>query len=210
MDEPFFNRAVSLGCAATAGLASWAERLLAPRRVDSTLLVFDRCRAAERLLASGYRQTDTMYVLRSKESTEEGGGDAEVVTTSSHERWTAGYLRAFYGDETLAPVVGPLVTKLLKTNAATLLESSVGGETAGVLAIFRTRGLAGVYCVGTVPEHRRQGVATGLVARARRMATEEGRILILQTLESDGALEFYLQRGFEVTHTKRVLEKKLK
>ena len=78
------------------------------------------------------------------------------------------------------------------------------------MAMFRTRGIAGAYCVGTVPEFRKKGVATALLARARQIATEEGRSLILQTLNSDGVLQFYLRRGFEVIYSKKVLTRKLK
>ena len=78
------------------------------------------------------------------------------------------------------------------------------------MAMFRTRGIVGAYCVGTVPEFRKKGVATALLARARQIATEEGRSLILQTLNSDGVLQFYLRRGFEVIYSKKVLTRKLK
>jgi GNAT superfamily N-acetyltransferase len=172
-----------------------------------TFLVFDSCSAAKKLVDSGYRQTDTQSVLFSKSPVEMGGMKQGVVLATQPQAWAAAYLRSFYGDEGLAGVVGPIVASLLKTKAATLLESRVEGKVAGVLALYRTPGVVGAYCVGTVPEHRREGVATGLLAAARRTAEAEGRVLILQTLESEGALQFYLHRGFELMYSKLVLEK---
>ncbi|MDG7033625.1 MAG: GNAT family N-acetyltransferase [Nitrososphaerota archaeon] len=104
----------------------------------------------------------------------------------------------------------PIVASLSQSRAVTLLESRADDEVTGVLAIFRTKGIAGVYCVGTTPEHRREGVATSLLSKAKEIADSEGRALVLQTLKSDGVLNFYLDRGFEPLYTKAVLEKRLK
>ena len=74
--------------------------------------------------------------------------------------------------------------------------------------MFRTPGVIGAYCVGTVPEYRGRGVATGLLEKAKEVADSEGNALVLQTLASDGVLGFYVERGFEVMYAKRMLEKK--
>ncbi|HME19378.1 MAG TPA: GNAT family N-acetyltransferase, partial [Nitrososphaerales archaeon] len=137
-----------------------------------------------------------------------GDDGRQKVTASTEARaWTVAYLRSFYGSEELAGVVGPIVSSLLQSRNVTLLEARVRGDTAGVLALFRTPMIAGAYCVGTVPEHRRRGIATALLAKARQIADSEGRVLVLQTLTSEGGAEFYLGRGFEKIHAKRVLEK---
>ena len=205
--EPFFNRAGSLVCRGVVGTAPWAERCLSHLDMSPTFLVFDSCAAARALQTSGYRHADTMTVLVSKGHIGEGGRGQVVGPATSPEGWTGAYLSAFYGSEELAGVVSPIVASLLKASAVTLLESKVKGETAGVLALFRTSGIIGAYCVGTVPRYRKKGVATGLLAKARQIAETEGRALVLQTLRSDGALQFYLDRGFEVAYSKLVLEK---
>jgi GNAT superfamily N-acetyltransferase len=205
--EPFFNRGGSLSCGGMAGAAAWAEGVLSPSGTGCTLFVLDSCSAAKKLAASGYRRVDVQSVLFSKGQVGKGGREQEIAATTHPEAWTAAYLRSFYGDEDLAGVVDPIVVSLMKTKAATLLESRAGGKTVGVLALYRTPGLVGAYCVGTVPEHRREGVATGLLAEARRIADGERRTLILQTLASDGALQFYLRRGFGLMYSKLVLEK---
>lgn len=174
--------------------------------MSSTFLAFESCKSADTLLAAGYRPVDTMTVLLSKGPI--GGDGLQKVTASTEARaWTAAYLHSFYGNEELADIVGPIVSSLLQSRGVTLLEARVKGDTAGVLALFRTPRIAGAYCMGTVPEHRRRGIATALLAKARQIADSEGRILVLQALTSDGALEFYLGRGFEKMHAKRVLEK---
>jgi len=174
--------------------------------MSSTFLAFESCKSADSLLAAGYRPVDVMTVLLSKAPIGDDG--RQKVTASTEARaWTVAYLRSFYGSEELAGVVGPIVSSLLQSRNVTLLEARVRGDTAGVLALFRTPMIAGAYCVGTVPEHRRRGIATALLAKARQIADSEGRVLVLQTLTSEGGAEFYLGRGFEKIHAKRVLEK---
>lgn len=133
--------------------------------------------------------------------------DSAVVTSSDALPWTAAYLRSFYGNEELSERVTPIIARVSHAKSVTLLESRAKGETAAVMALFRTPGVMGAYCVGTVPGHRREGVATGLLAEAAEIAAAEGRPMILQTLESEGALSFYLKRGYEPLYSKLVLEK---
>ncbi|MDE1857747.1 MAG: GNAT family N-acetyltransferase [Thaumarchaeota archaeon] len=189
------------------GTSRWAERYFARSGTAPTFVVFASCRGADALAASGYSKVDVMKVMISTAPIE---GAGEVTTTSSPGEWTAAYLRAFYGNEEMTRTVKPIVASLLRDRAVTLLEQKVEGETMGVLALFRTPGLMGVYCVGTVPEHRKQGVATSLLAKARRMAESERRGLILQSLASEGATQLYLDNGFEVMYEKLILEKRLK
>lgn len=209
LKEPFFNRAGALACRAVAGALPWAERILRATGADSTFMLFEGCASARRLMESGYRKTDTMAVLAalpSKDKGEEGG----VRVAKDPDTWVSAYLRSFYGDEELAGAVLPVVSSIGHSRASTLLESREGGETTGVLALHRTPGILGAYCVGTVPEFRKRGVATALLARAGKIASEEGRTLLLQTLASDGALPFYQHRGFQLMHSKLVLVRRLK
>ena len=204
--EGFFNRGGSLNCGSLLGTASWAEGKFARRGVVATMSAFESCEAVRALLRAGYRQVDEMAVLVSKGGVPDASSGSVAVSRNPRS-WTWAYLRSFYGDTALSDAVGPLVMSLSKSRQVTLLESRVNGDTAGVAALFKTPGVAGVYCVGTVPEHRREGVATGLIARAREMSESEGRTMVLQTLKSDGVSGFYFKRGFEKIYSKLLLEK---
>ncbi len=207
--EPFFNRACILDCRGAGATIAWAEDRLIARGMVPIVTIFDSCTgAATGLGASGYRSADTMTVLLSRGL----GKSASAAQVTINERpdtdsWTRAYLEAFYGDQELAPHVTPIVARLQKLKAVTLLEAMTGDETAGVLAIFRTEGMAGVYCVGTTSEHRRMGVAGTLLSRAKDIAGAEGRLLFLQSLASDGTLRYYLERGFRATYSKQLLSR---
>ena len=106
----------------------------------------------------------------------------------------------------LSPTVG-IARRLVEKRSTTLLEAKLDGAVAGVMAIFRTPSLAGIYCVGTVPRFRRRGVAGSLLRRASEIATAESRLMMLQTLRSDRVEEFYKKRGFTRLYQKCFMEK---
>lgn len=207
--EPFFNRAGTVTCAGVGRTAAWAERELAPLGMDSTVTIFDSCAHAARALAdSGYNPVDSMAVLISRGPIRADNPlRASITSSPSADSWSRTYLEAFYGEQKLAPLIVPTARHLLNLGAVTLMEARVGGRAAGVLALFRSRGLAGAYCVGTVPEHRRRGVAALLLSRARAIADAEGRQLVLQSLASDGTEHYYLERGFVRLYCKMMLTK---
>ena len=180
---------------------------MSDKGMGTTILAFDSCGVGP-LLSAGYSKTDEMTVPHSTKPIPAPGAQHPISSSSDPREWTLAYLQSFYGGEDLARVIQPKVASLMGSKGVTLLQARVGGETAGVSALFRTRGLMGVYCVGTVPKFRRQGVATALLVRAKEIAASEGRALVLQTLASDGAVAFYRARGFARLYSKVVLEKK--
>lgn len=209
LPEPFFNRAGALTCKGGMRAARWAERAFSRAGINPTVTIFESCRATSSLLSSGYTMVDRMSVFESKGPVADGGGEARTVASGDPKRWADAYLDSFYGGRALEGVVTSIAARLLEDKGATLFESSVNGTAAGVMALFRTPGLLGLYCLGTVPAHRGRGVATGLLGRAASIARMERRKLILQTLVSDGAAEFYRRRGFSEMYSKLVLERRL-
>ncbi|MDV3292990.1 MAG: GNAT family N-acetyltransferase [Nitrososphaerales archaeon] len=208
--EPFFNRAGFLSCAGISSSLEGVERRFRSLGLDPVLLVHDKCTVGRKALTrKGYRMVDTMTVLASTSDLPRADPAPTIAVSSSCsiDDWSRAYLQSFYGDERLLLAVTKVARRLKKLREATLLQTRLEGSVAGVLAIFRTPGLAGVYCVGTLPKFRRRGVAGTLIGRAKEIAIAEGRRLCLQTLESDGAEPFYLARGFTKLYRKNFLAK---
>jgi GNAT superfamily N-acetyltransferase len=181
--------------------------------LEPTILIGAKCtRSLGVLRRAGYRVVDSMSVLELGRPSFNTNDSIAVraVKSSSQQDWSRAYLQSFYGDTKLLPHVKRIVKRLSGLRDVVLLEAALRGRTAGVLAVQRSKGLAGVYCVGTLPRFRRMGVAGTLITAAGRIAEEEGRRLILQTLESDRAETFYLRGGFRKLYAKKVLSRGLK
>lgn len=70
----------------------------------------------------------------------------------------------------------------------------VDGEPASSTLVLRTGPVVGVYAVATKPQYRGRGLATRLLAQARRDAA--GGRLTLQVIEGSDAERLYLSLGF--------------
>lgn len=154
----------------------------------------------------GYRIANQMSVMEADspsfkvnpELTLELGIDGRV------DQWADVYLRAFYGDTKLEEPVLDVLGRLSKNKEAGLLLARLGERPVGALALFRSPGMSGVYCVGTVPDVRRAHVASTMLDFASRLAASEGRKVILQTILSDAVEPFYLKLGFRRVYTKEL------
>ena len=167
------------------------------------------CSSALRMLTrAGYHTSETMTVMVSKgRSQPTDRADARIREASSARDWSRAYLLSFYGETSLMPAVTGVVRRLMAKRSTTLLEARQRGEVAGALAIFRTPRLGGIYCVGTVPRYRKRGIAGALLERASEIASSEKRLMVLQTLKSDGVESFYTKRGFTALYRKCFMEK---
>jgi GNAT superfamily N-acetyltransferase len=203
-DEYFFNRVAIADCAGPL-VSVPGEDVYAPR----VLTIPEGCDGViADVMKLGYAEFEAMHVLKLSAKPSFRLNPkllVEVAGEDSGAEWSEGYRRAFYGDSVPVPGVARAVEKAVKAKDATLLIARSGGSAAGVLALFRTRDVAGIYCVGTLQAHRRQGVAGTLMAAACGMATEEGREVVLQTIASDKVDNFYLAGGFARAYSKAFL-----
>jgi GNAT superfamily N-acetyltransferase len=123
------------------------------------------------------------------------------------EDWAGTYLDAFYGERSLLPTVTRVVERISPLREASLFLARLRGEPAGVLALFRTGEICGVYCVGTSPGSRGARVASTMLKVAADVAAGERRKLVLQTILSDSVESLYTKLGFERLYLKDIFAK---
>ncbi len=220
-DEEFFNRGGFLGVengprdAVEAIEKEFAKR---GRKVPSIMVEdgrqWDKMHA---LLASkGYGVADRMLVMESSSKADSAPNPEVLVNQVSAgsrrgelQQWTRTYLEAFYGDQKLNAKVSQIMRKVVKDKKASVLLARIGDEPVGCAAMYRSAGgVAGAYCIGTVPSFRGKGVAAAVVRRMQEVAKGEKRRLILQTMLSDHVERFYLRQGFKQAYVKSLLERR--
>jgi hypothetical protein len=166
-------------------------------------------RLLQNFAEKGYRIADQMSVMEvespsfkvNPKLTLEMGVDGKL------EQWAEVYLKAFYGDTKLSKAVLAVLARVSKNKEASLLLASLGDRPVGALAILRSPGVSGVYCVGTIPDMRGAHVASTMLDFSNRLAINEGRKLILQTILSDSVEPFYLKLGFRRAYLKELFVK---
>jgi N-acetylglutamate synthase-like GNAT family acetyltransferase len=210
--EPLFNHATVFGADLDAkAVMKFALEGFRKARVPPSFFVIDDPHFAvlrSKLDRAGFLPLDRMEVMTAKARRPEQGCSVEVlqVGSNTHE-WAEAYVRSFYGDGGPLSQVEATVENAIKDKAVSLMLAKRRGKVVGEMALCRSGELLGAYCVGTLPEHRRSGVASGMLNHALRTAEEQGLSLVLQTFAADDLEAFYVSRGFIRVYEKLVLSK---
>ncbi len=125
--------------------------------------------------------------------------EVEVVVPEAGEYglWADVMCRSFDNP----PEFGRLGRTVLDIPRVRLYLARRGGEPAGTALLYSDHGMGYVDLVGTLPGHRRQGVASALVARAAADSAAQGnRWTTLETEPDSDAERVYRRRGFRRMH----------
>ena len=209
-DEYFFNRAGFVDCGGGLEAIPKVEAEFEALARPCYFSVQEECgEVAAALESRGYATFDMMSVMqldRPRFKTASG-----LTVLSGHEvgtaQWAAAYSLSFYDGLGKQDSVSLIADRLRMKPSVTLFTAEREGKTLGVLAAFRTPGLLGVYCVGTLGKHRSMGVAGSLIHEASEMAATEGRQLILQAIDSEKAEGFYARGGFRRLYLKKLMRR---
>jgi N-acetylglutamate synthase-like GNAT family acetyltransferase len=208
-EEQFFNRGGFIECESNSRDIEEMENLFAQRNLAPCFFVRESCaQTLAHMKQTGYEEIDGMAVMTPRRpGLKEGGEGIEVsvVSGTTLRDWVRVYLLSFYGDLSLTKPVSEIIGSVRDRPEVAFLMGTVEDEAAGALALYRTKNLLGVYCVGTLPEFREKGVAATMLCRAKNTAVSEHRQLVLQTILSDGYTGFYNARGFDTLYVKSLL-----
>jgi GNAT superfamily N-acetyltransferase len=210
--EPFFNRAGFLEVPQNLeGLVEALEKRFAERRVGPRVLVQETPGwrpVGEFLARRGYRVVDSMSVMHAGRGALVPNPEVDVeVSTRALVEWSRTYLRAFYGRTVLMPAVKSILKEAMVDKRVSLLIARIGRDAVGCGAVYRTEGVLGAYCIGTVPESRRRNVGSTVLGAITELARRERRKVVLQAMLSDSAEDFYLRNGFNRVYIKSVFER---
>ena len=76
---------------------------------------------------------------------------------------------------------------------------------ASCVALFEKNSILGLYCLGTIPEKRKKGLAKLLINYAlNKLKSKNLDFLMLETYQRDGLLDFYSKLGFEKVYEKKI------
>jgi N-acetylglutamate synthase-like GNAT family acetyltransferase len=209
--EYFFNRGGFLKV--TARSSDMFERMEAEfQKRGRTPSIFIQSqsltpRVLQKIATKGFRIADQMSVMQVTEPSFKVNPKLvlELGVDGKLQQWAGVYMEAFYGDTKLRKAVLSSLERVAENKEVSLLIANLDERPVGALALFRTAGLCGVYCVGTIPDKRGAHVASTMLEFANRLAVSEGRRLILQTILSDSVEPFYLKLGFKRMYLKELL-----
>jgi hypothetical protein len=210
-DEYFFNRAGFVDCDVGKTTIARMEAEFEAAGRPPCFSVQSECKELAVLLNSrGYTTFDEMSVMQLTQPGFKSAYELKVLRGEDIDTttWAATYSLSFYGDRSQQAPVAGIINRLANEPSVTLLAGEKDKEMLGVLAAFRTPGILGVYCIGTLESSRGMGVAGSLILEANRVASAEARVLVLQTIVSDGVEGFYARGGFRRLYLKHLMQRK--
>jgi hypothetical protein len=209
-DEYFFNRAGFVDCNIGRDAVARTETEFEAAGKPPCFSIQSECKELAAVLNSrGYATFDEMSVMQLGQPKFNKATDLKVLRGRDVDTtdWAATYALSFYGDLSLLEPVARIADRLAGGSSVTLFAGEKDKETLGVLAAFRTPGLLGVYCMGTLGKSRGMGVAGSLIHEANKIALAEARNLVLQTIVSDGVEGFYTRGGFRRLYLKHLMKR---
>ena len=205
----FFHRVVQVNVDDTQvdRLIDDALRLFQEKKYDCmfTLSPLDRPAAlGERLGKRGFTEgmlaSAMVYDPPTAPPPVETVAEINVSPDGEYDLWTDVMCRGFGHSQTMGEIgrdvlIVPEVRRYL---------ARVNGDSAGTMLIYSQFGMGYIDHVATLPEHRRKGIASAMIARAVADSQAMGnRWTTLETTTGSDAERVYQRQGFRIAYHRR-------
>jgi GNAT superfamily N-acetyltransferase len=205
----FFNRLTNMTCSDAGSAIDESIRIFLNKGINCYVYVTDDNRKLERmLLGKGFTLIDSMAVLKSTNKNIEYDNnyvDVIKIDKESIPVWVDVFCHAFDVLDWKYEV--ERITKSHFKELILLLSflKNKSNKPVGCTALFHRFSLIGLYCLGTVPAFRDQGIATKMIKVALGLAQrKELDFIFLQAFANEGFLGFYNKIGFQTIYKKKI------
>ena len=210
-EDYFFNRVNNiLCCHDVRSVLEESIRIFSERRLKCYVYIDDSDAMVEKiLLENRFTLLDTMQAFRSninKIQYENHKINVDKIDIALLPVWIDVFCNSFNALEWKSEV-----ERILKMhfNELTLLVAYVKSNSsqipAGCALLFNLHELTGLYCLGTVPSFRRQGLARKIIKVSLDIARQQSTgFLILQAFTNEGFTDFYNRLGFQLVYKKKI------
>jgi GNAT superfamily N-acetyltransferase len=195
--DAWFNQAFTNGTAD----AEWAADLLDERPGFVWLSREPRFEEKSALAARGFEVEQTHFMVADTDATSAPRRPIDrswtVASYDDFERWHSIYCSIFDADPRGRNDWAAVVQALGPTGNSTLvlLLAGLDEEAVSIAAMYLSHDEAGLYCFGTLPDHRAHGYATELVERCHVLCRQRG--VKRATLESSAmGVSVYTNCGY--------------
>ena len=198
-NDIFFDKLTSITC-------------LSEKMIDDALYLFQRHNtrpfiyvqnnlALEELLRKkGFTSYDTQYVLKKSADSNLKDFPIHHIARKDSLLWADIFCKSYDCPEWIDEV-NSIVRKSV-SEVEYLVDSEYN---ASCVALYEKNSVLGLYCLGTIPEKRRKGLAKLLITYAlNQVKTKKLDFLMLETYQRDALLDFYLKLGFEKVYEKKI------
>ena len=198
-NDIFFDKLTNITC-------------LSEKMIDDSLVLFEKNKTRpfvyvlenpkleELLHKKNFRLYDTHHVMKKSLSSEVEHSSVHHITRKDSLLWTEVFCKS-YDCLDWTEEVNSIVR-----NSVSDVEYLVDYDyNASCVALYEKNSILGLYCLGTIPEHRKKGLAKSLINYALNQVRDKNLdFLMLETYARDNLVKFYSDLDFEQIYEKKV------
>jgi len=154
----------------------------------------------ELLLKKNFKFYDTQHVLRKSDISDDKNFPVRHIEKKDSILWAEIFCKSYdcydWIDE---------VNRIVQDSYSQVEYLIDEKHNASCVALFEKNSILGLYCLGTLPEKRKKGLAKLLINYAlNRVKSRNLDFLMLETYQRDDLLDFYSKLGFKKVYEKQV------
>ncbi|MGI0027129.1 MAG: GNAT family N-acetyltransferase [Nitrosopumilaceae archaeon] len=198
-DDLFFNKLTNITCLSEKMIDETIE-IFQKNYMHSFVYVLNNPHLEEFLLQKNLKFYDTQYVLKKRAILDSETSYVNHIEKKNSLLWAEVFCKSYDCYEWIDEV-NNIVRRSLSQ-----IEYLVDAEhNASCMALYEKNSILGLYCLGTLPEKRKKGIAKLLINHAlNKVKIKNLDFLMLETYQRDNLLEFYSKMGFEKVYEKKI------
>ena len=198
-NDLFFNKLTNITCLSEQ-MIDEAIEIFHQNNMHPFVYTMNNQKLDELLVKKNFKFYDTQHVLKKSEFHDFTNFQVHHIAKKDSLLWAEIFCKSYdcydWVDE---------VNRIVR-DSSSQVEYLVDKEhNSSCVAIYEKNSVLGLYCLGTLPENRKKGLAKLLINYAmNKVKTKNLDFLMLETYQRDNLLEFYSKLGFEKVYEKKV------
>ena len=198
-DDLFFDKLANITC-------------LSEKMIDETIDIFHQNKMRpfvytlnnpvleEFLLKKNFKFYDTQHVLKKRAISDNKTSYVHHMEKKDSLLWAEVFCKSYDCYEWIKEVND--IVRMSLSQVEYLVDAEYN---ASCVALYEKNSILGLYCLGTLPEKRKKGLAKLLINHAlNKVKTKNLDFLMLETYQRDDLLGFYSKLGFEKLYEKKI------
>jgi GNAT superfamily N-acetyltransferase len=198
-NDLFFDKITNITCLSEKMIDKVVE-IFHENNMPPYVYALNNQKLEELLLKKNFKFYDTQHVLKKHTLQHSKNFPIHKIEKNDSLLWAKIFCKSYDCCEWVDEV------NRIVRNSYSKVEYLVDEEyNASCVALYEKNSILGLYCLGTLPEKRKKGLAKLLINYAlNKVKTRKLDFLMLETYQKDDLLEFYSKLGFVKLYEKKI------
>ncbi len=198
-DDIFFDKLTQITCMNEKTIIE-AAKIFKENQSQMFVYTINDKKLEDFLLQKKFIFFDTQHVLIKTVQPNLFESNVTRITEQNSSMWSEIFCNSYDCFEWLDEV-----NQIVKNSCSNIEYVVDANYNASCAALYEKNSILGLYCLGTLPTHRRKGLARSLIEYALNwVRTKKLDHLMLETYKKDNLLEFYSKLGFNEIYEKKI------